>query len=272
MMMRLTGSLQINLDLGKDEKTRVKRIIASNLLSPIATALFANSLITSGTKNDLKSYRSFIWQKLDPKRTGILPLEKICESFTKRSVIEEYLNFSLNAPLIYIEKDPLYDTPLEFTFKDWLSQDLNGHSPDISDFANHLSLLFPEVRLRKYLELRSVDAPPREWQMIPVYFYTGLLYDNNILEKTLDLLIPVKKEIENLRREAVNGFLKEELYTLSKQIMNLSIEGFKALPSSFKDEKQTHKLISFYENYTLNRKCFADDSIKFLNKNKLLTY
>jgi len=54
--------------------------------------------------------------------------------------------------------------------------------------------------------------------------------------------------------------------------MNLSIEGFKALPSSFKDEKQTHKLISFYENYTLNRKCFADDSIKFLNKNKLLTY
>ncbi len=272
MMMRLTGSLQINLDLGNDEKTRVKRIIATNLLSPLATALFANSSVTSGTKNDLKAYRSFIWQKLDPKRTGILPLEKICESFKKEEVIEEYLNFSLNAPLIYIEKDPLYDTPLEFTFKDWLSQDLNGHHPDISDFANHLSLLFPEVRLRKYIELRSVDAPPKEWQMVPVYFYTGLLYESSFLEKTLDILIPVKEDIENMARKATNGFLSEELYLLSKQIMKLSIEGFKALPSSFKDENQTDKLISFYENYTSKRRCFADDSIDFFKKNKSITY
>ncbi len=266
MMMRQTGSLQINLDLGNTEKTRVKRIVAANLLSPIATALFANSSYTAGKINGLKSYRSFIWQQLDPKRTGILPLKHMDNSWSKDNVLNEYLKFSLKAPLVYIERIPDVKVPSEFTFKKWLKNPFHNHTPDLNDFDHHLSLLFPEVRLRKYVELRSIDAPPEEWQMVPLYFYTGLLYNRKYLEKVLDLLLPLKNEIEELYKTAVNGFENDKLYQLSLEIMKLSIEGFAELPSVFKNEKQTEKLVSFYEHFTSKRTSFADESLLIYTK------
>lgn len=266
MMMRQTGSLQINLDLGNTEETRVKRIIAANLLSPIATALFANSSFTAGKINGLKSYRSFIWQQLDPKRTGILPLKNIDNSWSKENVLIEYFKFSMNAPLVYIDRLPDVKVPSDFTFRNWLKKTFHNQTPDLGDYNHHLSLLFPEVRLRKYLELRSIDAPPEEWQIVPVYFYIGLLYNSKYLEKLLDLLLPHKNEIENLYKTAVFGVEDDKLFNLSKKIMKLSIEGFKEIPSAFKDEKQTAKLISFFEHFTLKRKSFSDESLLFYQK------
>ncbi|TVZ28325.1 glutamate--cysteine ligase [Gillisia sp. Hel_I_86] len=271
-MMRLTGSLQVNLDLGRDEETRIKRIVTANLLSPIATAIFSNSPITAGKKNGFKSFRSYIWQQLDPKRTGLLPLEGVIKSWKKEEVVEAYLNFSLNAPLIYVQKKPEISLASEYTFNYWLDHPIHNHVPDITDFDNHLSLLFPEVRLRKYLEIRSVDAPPKEWQMIPVYFYTGLLYNNSHLDKTLDLLIPKQRIIEKLLVESASGFKNDNLYLLAKEIMQLAIEAFSGLPPNFKYENQVEIMISFYKKYTSKRRCFADDSIQLFNKNNKLTY
>ncbi len=269
-MMRLTGSLQVNLDLGRDEDTRIKRIVAANLLSPFATAIFANSPVAAGKINGFKSYRSYIWQQLDPKRTGLLPLEKIIKSWKKEDVVGEYLKFAVNAPLIYIGKNPEHILASEYTFDHWLQHPINDHSPKITDFINHLSLLFPEVRLRKYLEIRSVDAPPKEWQMLPVYFYTGLLYNKSSLDKTLRLLIPKQENIEQMLTESVNGFINDDLYYLSREVMNLAIEGFSGLPSKFKDKTQVESMVSFYEKYTSKRRCFADDSIEFFNKNNCI--
>ncbi|CAM4122802.1 glutamate-cysteine ligase family protein [Gillisia limnaea] len=269
-MMRLTGSLQVNLDLGRDEDTRIKRIVAANLLSPFATAIFANSPVAAGKINGFKSYRSNIWQQLDPKRTGLLPLEKIIKSWKKEDVVGEYLKFALNAPLIYIGENPEHILASEYTFDHWLQHPINDHSPKITDFINHLSLLFPEVRLRKYLEIRSVDAPPKEWQMLPVYFYTGLLYSNLVLDKTLKLLMPKQENIKQMLTESVNGFINDDLYHLSREVMKLAIEGFLGLPSKFKDKTQVESMVSFYEKYTSKRRCFADDSIEFFNKNNYI--
>lgn len=272
-MMRLTGSLQVNLDLGWEEDTRIKRIVAANLLSPFATAIFANSPLTAGKINSFKSYRSYIWQQLDPKRTGLLPLEKIIKSWKKVDVVEEYLKFALDAPLIYMEKHPEFILASEYTFDHWLQHPINAHSPEITDFINHLSLLFPEVRLKKYLETRSVDAPPKEWQMLPVYFYTGLLYNNSSLNKTLDLLISKQENIEQMLTESVHGFINDDLYHLSNEVMKLAIEGFSGFSSNYKDKIQVELMVSFYEKYTSKRRCFADDSIEFFNKkNNYLKY
>lgn len=270
-MMRLTGSLQINLDSGKNEETCVKRIVAANLISPFATALFANSSVTSGIKGNMKSFRAYIWQHLDSKRTGILPLKKITESWKKDTVIEEYLNFSLEAPIIYFQKGSS-GFPSKFTFGYWIENPIESQIPKLKDFEQHLSLLFPEVRLRKYLELRSVDAPPDDWQMIPVYFYTGLLYNPATLENTQKLLLPYKNDLSIFLKKAINGLEDDELYRISGELMKLAIDGFSDLPSDFINKKQQKKMQSFHKNFTSKRLCPAETSVQYFDENFNLKY
>lgn len=272
LMMLQTCSLQVNMDTGNDWTTRVKRIVAANLLAPFATAIFANSPVTAGKVNGYKSYRSFIWQHLDKTRTGILPIEKFSETFNKDELIDAYLNFALKAPVIYIEDfgDEIF--PAHFTLEYWLTHPIKNLSPTLMHLKNHLSLLFPEVRLKGYLELRSVDAPPAEWQMIPALFYCGLLYSNQYLNKTLDLLLPFASQLTLLMEKATAGLEADELFNISKKLVHLVIETLADLPESFVSKNDIHEMISFSERFTLQRKTFADDCLQKFNDNKMLFY
>lgn len=264
-MMLQTCSMHINFDLGKNQKTQVKRIIATNLLVPFATALFANSAVVEETQTRYKSYRNYIWQHVDALRTGILPMDSITNSTTKKDLIDLYLNFALNAPLIYIEKLSNKPLPKHYTFKYWIDNAIEGIWPDESDLENHLSLLFPEVRIKGYIELRTIDAPPLEWQMVPVCFYAGLIYSDIHLNKALETLMPYKKIIDSLYKSATYGLENDEVFEVSKKLMCIAISGFSSLPEDFRHETHLIKLKDFYTNYTLCRKTFADDPHKTYN-------
>ncbi|HEX5111411.1 MAG TPA: glutamate-cysteine ligase family protein, partial [Saprospiraceae bacterium] len=257
-MMLQTGSLHINLDLGKDETIRVKRILAANLLVPLVTALFGNSASIGGVAPKYKSHRSFLWQHLDEKRTGILFLNKTSGSFTKDDLVDEYLEFALNAPLVFIRKLGNHALPRDFTMQYWLNNAIDGEHPDLSDFENHLSLLFPEVRLKGYLEMRSVDAPPPGYELVPVIFYAGMLYNDETLDKALDLLIPQAPTISSGFKEAMMGLTSDHMFDISKKLVRLAIDGYAALHPEFRGEIYSDQLIDFFQEFTLNRKSFAD--------------
>jgi glutamate--cysteine ligase len=264
-MMMQTCSMHINFDLGKNEATQVKRIIAANLLVPFATALFANSAVVEGKLTGYKSYRNYIWQHLDSLRTGILPLDSISNATTKNDLIELYLDFTLKAPLIYIEKLSAKTLPINYTLEYWINNGIEDIWPDESSLENHLSLLFPEVRIKGYIELRTIDAPPLEWQMIPICFYAGLLFSDSHLDKTLDLLMPYKQDIASLYKKAIYGLEAEDLFDISKKLMNTAIAGFSSFSEDFRHKTHVNKMNDFYANYTLLRKTFADDNQKKYN-------
>jgi glutamate--cysteine ligase len=268
-MMLQTCSLQVNLDTGKDWDTRVKRVVTANLLAPFAVALFANSCITAGKLNGFQSHRSLIWQRLDNTRTGVLPMDKLSKSLDKDTLIDAYLGFALKAPVIFIEEFGDHVFPPAITLEYWLTNPVNGLSPTLSHLKNHLSLLFPEVRLKGYMEIRSADAPPQEWQIIPALFYCGLLYNQQQLEKSLELLLPFASQMPSLLQKATLGLADDQLFITGKNLLQLSIEGLIALPASFASEKTVRQMINFSEKFTLQRKTFADECLDRYRKDKM---
>ena len=187
-------------------------------------------------------------------------MDKISKTMDKVGLIDVYLEFALKAPLIYIDELGDCELPDYFTLEYWMANPIQGIKPDSSHLANHFSLLFPEVRLKGYLEIRSVDAPPVKWQWVPVMFYTGLLYSNTSLEQVLELLLPFSSCINEFHRKATYGLLSDEIFDISKKLMTLAIDGFSGLTDDFKKEQHVSELIRFFDKYTNQRRTFADDN------------
>ncbi|MCU0381504.1 MAG: hypothetical protein MUE58_09985, partial [Chitinophagaceae bacterium] len=147
--------------------------------------------------------------------------------------------------------------PPSCTMAYWLDHPIEGISPALHHLENHFSLLFPEVRLKGYLELRTVDAPPVKWQMAPVLFYAGLLYGDQTLDKTLELLSPYAADINRLYKEARFGLDSDLLFDLSLRLVKMSMDGLSGLTAGFAGEQYVEQLQSFVENFTVKRKSFA---------------
>lgn len=258
-MMLQTASLHINVELGRDPSTRVKRVVAANLLAPFATALFAHSSVVGGAITHHKAHRSFIWQHADNTRTGILQLGNIVGDLEFQSLVDIYTQFALQAPVLYIPSLQNRVFPREITLDYWLTHGVEGGFPLMSDIENHLSMLFPEVRLKGYIEIRTVDAPPLGWELVPVMFYAALLYSEEFLERTIDLLLPLAPRIRELQAMAVFGLESNEIYTLARGLLLLAIDGLTHLPEPFAPIAQQRLLARFYEEFTSRRKTFADD-------------
>ncbi len=270
-MMRQTCSLHVNLDLGDSEEMQVKRILAANLLAPFASAIFANSAILENKISPGKSYRSYLWQQLDPNRTGIQLGDFGGSLPTKDQLIQAYFDFAMKSPIIHIMALGDRVFPSEITFKDWLKIPIEGISPSLEDLENHLSLLYPEVRPKGFLEIRTADALPREWQLVPAFFYTGILYSEEMLGKTLELLRPLRSEINTLWKEASFGFDSKPILELSIKLMELALAGLNALPDNFSGKESQNNLQAFFEKFTLRGKTVADESVfKFFEGKSLI--
>ena len=256
-MMKLTSGMHINFDLGDEVDTRVRRVVAANLLVPFATGLFAHSPRISGQATGHKAYRSHIWQQADPTRTGILPMEHVASSMRADDLVGTYLDFALRAPVVFIPELGDVVLPRELTFADWLREPIAGIRPDISHFAYHLTLLFPEVRLRGYLELRTPDAPPPEHQLVPVLFYAGLLYNERALTTTLDLLAPFARDIDVLWAKATYGLDADEIWQPARRLMETAIEGLTGLPGRFVNDHHREALHRFYDTHSCRRISFV---------------
>ncbi len=184
-MMLRTCTIQVNLDYSS-EPDMAKKFRTALALQPLATALFANSPFLEGRPNGFLSYRSHIWSDTDPHRTGMLPFV-----FEEGFGYEAYVDYMLDVPMYFVFRDGRYLDAAGQSFRDFLRGELPalpGELPRPSDWIDHLSTAFPEVRLKSFLEMRGADGGP--WNRICALpaLWVGLLYDDTALDAARDLV------------------------------------------------------------------------------------
>ncbi len=199
-MMHRTCTIQVNLDFA-DEADMVKKLRVGLALQPIATAIFANSPFTEGKPNGFLSWRSEMWRDTDPDRTGMLPW-----AFEDGMGFERYVDYALDVPMYFVYRDGDYIDVAGASFADFLDgklEALPGEKPDETDWTDHVSTLFPEVRMKQFLEMRGADGGP--WRRICALpaFWTGLLYDAGALDAAWDLVKDWSDEERQGLRDAV---------------------------------------------------------------------
>src|SRR6478735_1701115 len=199
-MMLRTCTFQVNLDYAC-EADMVKKFRVGLALQPVATALFANSPFTEGKPNGYKSFRSHIWEDTDPDRTGMLPFV-----FEDGFGYERYCDYALNVPMYFVYRDGQYIDVAGRSFRDFLDgrlAELPGEKPTLTDWIDHLSTAFPEVRLKSFLEMRGADGGP--WNKICALpaLWVGLLYDQGALDAAWDLVKGWNMDEREALRDAV---------------------------------------------------------------------
>ena len=199
-MMLRTCTIQVNLDY-QSEADMAAKFRVGLALQPLATALFANSPFTEGRPNGFLSYRSHIWSDTDPQRTGMLPFV-----FEDGFGYGRYVEYMLDVPMYFVWRDGRYLDASGLAFRDFLDGRLPilpGERPRISDWVDHLSTAFPEVRLKSFLEMRGADGGP--WNRICALpaFWVGLLYDDTALAAAWDLVKGWSMEARQALRDAV---------------------------------------------------------------------
>src|SRR6478735_1351967 len=184
-MMTRTCTVQVNLDYSS-EADMVKKFRVSLALQPVATALFADSPFTEGKPNGYLSYRSHIWTDTDPGRTGMLDFV-----FEDGFGYERYVDYLLDVPMYFSYRNGEYVDLSGKSFRDFLEgrlDELPGAVPTLKDWADHMTTAFPEVRLKKYLEMRGADGGPWNRLCALPAFWVGLLYDQTALDAAWDLV------------------------------------------------------------------------------------
>ncbi|WGW04015.1 glutamate--cysteine ligase [Tropicibacter oceani] len=230
-MMRRTCTVQVNLDFGS-EADMVQKMRVALALQPVATALFANSPFFEGKVNNHKSWRSVIWRNLDAARTGMLPFV-----FDDGFGFEAWVDYVLDVPMYFVYRDGKYINALGMSFRDFLKGQLPalpGETPTLSDWADHLTTVFPEARLKKYIEMRGADGGPwRRLCALPA-LWVGLTYDQGALDAAWDLAkgwdaetreaLRVAASVDGLQAE-VNGI---KMHDLAREVVAIADAGLKA--------------------------------------------
>jgi glutamate--cysteine ligase len=184
-MMFRTCTIQANLDFA-DEADMVKKMRVGLALQPVVTALFSNSPFTEGRPNGYQSYRSEIWLDTDRDRTGMLPL-----AFEGGFGFERYVDWALDVPMYFVKRGSVYHDVAGASFRDLLAgrlAELPGERATVSDWKNHLSTLFPEVRLKNYLEMRGADGGSGALIAALPALWVGLLYDQAALDAAWEIV------------------------------------------------------------------------------------
>lgn len=208
-MMHRTCTVQVNLDFGSEADMAAK-FRASLALQPIATALFANSCLVEGKPSGWASWRAHIWTDTDPDRTGLLDFV-----FEDGFGFERYADYMLDVPMYFVRRGGKYIDAAGQSFRDFLAGKLPalpGELPTMADWEDHLSTAFPEVRLKRFLEMRGADSGP--WARICALpaFWVGLLYDETALAAAWDVARNwTREEREVLRDDAAHYGLKAKI-------------------------------------------------------------
>jgi glutamate--cysteine ligase len=184
-MMYRSCTVQVNLDFSS-EADMVKKLRVSLALQPIVAAIFANSPLTEGKPNGYQTFRSAVWLDTDKNRTGMLPF-----AFEPGMGFEAYVDYALDVPMYFIYRNGRYLDASGKSFRDFMAGKLDvltGERPTIEDWADHLSTLFPEVRLKRFLEMRGADVGSAATVSALPALWVGLLYDASALDAAYDVI------------------------------------------------------------------------------------
>ena len=230
-MMRRTCTVQVNLDFST-EADMVQKLRVALALQPVANALFGNSPFFEGKLNGHKSWRGYVWRNLDDSRTGMLPFV-----FEDGFGFDAWVEYALDVPMYFVYRDGEYIDALGQSFRDFLKGKLPalpGETPTLSDWADHLTTIFPEARVKQFIEMRGADGGPwRRLCALPA-FWVGLMYDQSSLDAAWDLVKGWDAETrEALRVEAsVAGLAAQvgtvNMHELAREVVAMSDAGLKA--------------------------------------------
>lgn len=231
-MMYRTCTIQVNLDFDSERDMR-RKMQVSLKLQPLSTALFANSPFTEGRPNGWQSWRGEIWRDTDNQRSGLLDF-----CFSPEFGFADYVEWALDVPMYFVIRDGRYHDMTHMTFRQFLGGEARAQVPDglptMGDWANHLSTLFPDVRLKRFLEMRGADGGP--WRRICALpaFWVGLLYDETTLGAAEALTADWTYEEVLAMRNAVPEqglgamFRGHSLNEMARDVLALSREGLQA--------------------------------------------
>ena len=229
-MMYRTACVQVNLDFSS-EPDMVQKMRVALALQPVAVALFANSPFFDGKVNGHKSWRSRVWRDLDADRTGMLPFV-----FEDGFGFEAWVDYALDVPMYFVYRDGKYINALGQSFRDFLKCELPalpGETPTLSDWADHLTTIFPEARVKKFIEMRGADGG--QWRRLCALpaFWVGICYDQSALDAAWDLAKKWDAETREAWRVAasVSGFDAvvngQKMLDLAKELVSISDHGLK---------------------------------------------
>jgi glutamate--cysteine ligase len=181
-MMKQTATVQANFDFG-DESDAIQKLRVAMGLVPLVSAMFANSSVSEGRLNGFMTLRGHIWTDTDAARSGMLPFV-----FNPNSGIEDYVEYALDVPMYFIIRGGDYVEATAVTFREFMRHGFRGEHATLEDWALHLTTLFPEVRLKRYLEVRSADSQPPEMMLALPALMKGVLYEPDSLSAAWDLV------------------------------------------------------------------------------------
>jgi glutamate--cysteine ligase len=229
-MMTRTCTVQVNLDFSS-EADMVQKFRVGLALQPIATALFADSPFTEGKPNGYQSYRSHIWTDTDPGRTGMLDFV-----FEEGFGYERYVDYLLDVPMYFSYRDGEYIDLAGKSFRKFLAGELSelpGAKPTLRDWADHMTTAFPEVRMKKFLEMRGADGGPWNRLCALPAFWVGLLYDQSALDAAWDLVKDFTREERHALRDGVPKhalklpFRSGTVRELATEAVKIAVQGLK---------------------------------------------
>jgi len=269
-MMHQTTGTQINLDYTSEKDFIKKFKLASNLV-PLSIAIFANSPFKENKLNKYLSYRSKVWQNTS---RGGLP-----KSYLEGMNFEKYADYIMNYPLLFFKKKNNYLFSKNKTFKDFIEnkiRELDFKGPTKKDLEIHLSTIFTEIRLKKYIEIRSLDTCEWSCHCAGPAFFLGILYQN--LDTALDIIKNWKaEEVLNAYKEAPKKGLQTLLHNKSllywgKIFLKLSEEGLRKRSIKNKNGKDESVFLDSIKSILSNNKTKAELSIEKFKINKSFNF
>lgn len=268
-MMYRTCTIQVNLDFSS-EADMARKMRLSMKLQPLATALFASSPFTEGKPNGLLSWRGEIWRDTDNARAGLLPA-----AFEDGFSFKSYVAWALDVPMYFIVRDGRYHDCTHITFRQFMNGALKGEvkdwQPTMGDWTNHLSTLFPDVRLKRYLEMRGADGGP--WRRICALpaFWVGLLYDEQAMTAAEEAVRHWGLADVAALRDAVpsQGLSAEiagkKLFDVAREIISISSTGLERRAKLNSEGQDERIFLQPLEEIMAKKKVLAEEMLSLFN-------
>lgn len=223
VMMRETAGIQVGLDYSSEEDA-MQKLKTALKLSPLVSAMFANSPVRNSRLSGAKSFRAYSWLNTDEQRCGLISEKIFHDDFS----FEDYKNVLFDIPMIFIEKDGKYIDTGDLTFGEYYKHGFEGYFPTFEDWQTHMSLFFPDVRLKTYLEIRNHDSQKSELITAVPAIWKGILYNKEARESIDDMFKGSEfRDFEELRYLTPDyglemKFNRYNLFDLAKEVLDIS--------------------------------------------------
>jgi glutamate--cysteine ligase len=226
-MMKQTATVQANIDF-LDEKDAMAKFRTGMGLAPLLIAMFANSPISDGQLNGYRSFREHIWTDTDKSRQGLLKF-----AFAPEASFAHYVEYALDVPMYFIIRHHDYIDMTGITFREYLQYGHNGERATIEDWADHLTTLFPETRIKRYIEVRSVDSQPPDLMPALSALIKGAFYDSDCLQAAWDLVKGwswderMQVYLDSHENALAARIRRYSLLELAKEFLEIAMEGLR---------------------------------------------